>query len=103
MRDKAFYNNEERKHASHLAKRRPVSGAFPMLRGDIRHGNLLIDTKNYTGKQFTVKVAEMDKIRNEAYTDGAIIGALLVATEGRRFYVFDSDDLERLANAEEDE
>lgn len=59
---------------------------------------MLLDQKDTVGsKQFTVRVDQLDKIRQEAFSDGRDIGALLiVAGDGRRYYVFDARDLENM-------
>ncbi len=104
--DKAKHNRSEKKMTAALAKRQPVSGAIAGMRGDIIHGDVLIDQKDKVQgtTQFTVTVDQIEKVRTEAAMQGQIIGCVLVnmMKTGRRYYVIDADDLERIADDREE-
>lgn len=98
MPDKRQMNKEEKKITKELAHRQPVSGAFDTMKGDIEHGDVLIDvkTKIQGATQFTVTVNEIDKVRREACTQEQQIGVILInmMKTHRRFYIIDADDFE---------
>lgn len=82
---------ERRGAALHGGRVRPASGALPMAKGDVRTPSATIEYKS-TGKlQITVRLRDLEKIRQEALLDGrrALFGFVL---GGRDYVVLEAEE-----------
>lgn len=88
---------QERRVAEEIdGKVQPGSGAPKFYKGDVRkEGDLRVECKTTASKSYSLKLAELDKIRSEAVVGGEESWALQVefkpdgAVAGKRFAVID--------------
>lgn len=72
---------EERTARALGGKRQPASGATPWAKGDVKSEEWLVERKDTMGQQFTLRVADLRKLRSQALHEDKT-GVFVVAFNG---------------------